>query len=185
LFNCPSSVTKMSVCALPTNSNSAQHELDLSEVSVCFARHASARTKLAWGSELQCALRDAKGRRAETAPNVLATTTVKDGNFLPQFKKAAWGKGRAGQDPDREGSRKHALERKDLQLLRRMSLTTRNALVDQDFDLDSTVLSSSRLGLVRCHGSVFAHCAGRHDMPHWHTTLLHQESNYRFRALLT
>jgi hypothetical protein len=99
-------------------------------VSVCFARHAGARTKLAWGGELQYPLRDAKGRRAETAPNVLATTAVKDGNFLPQFKKAAWGKGRAGQDPDREGSRKHAFERKDLQLLRRMSLATCDALID-------------------------------------------------------
>src|ERR1700739_172527 len=64
------------------------------------------------------------------------------------------------------------------------SLATGNALVDQNFDLNPTVLSPPGLSLVRCRWSVFAHCPRCHDMPDRHATLLNQIGDHRLRAVL-
>jgi len=55
----------------------------------------------------------------------------------------------------------------------RVSLATCDALVDQDLNLNPTVLGPSGLGLVRCRRSVFAHGSGRNDMAYGHVPLLH------------
>ena len=61
------------------------------------------------------------------------------------------------------------LNETDLQVLRRMSLAAGDALIDQDFDFDTAILSSSALGFVGRRCSVFAHRSRRNDMPHGHT----------------
>jgi hypothetical protein len=71
-----------------------------------------------------------QGRRARAAPNVLATTTVKGGNFLPQFKKAAWGEGEQDKTQTAKEAGSTRLNETDLQFLRRMSLATGDALID-------------------------------------------------------
>src|ERR1700758_3319391 len=63
-------------------------------------------------------------------------------------------------------------------------LATGDALVDQDFNLNPTVLSPPGLSLVRCRCSVLAHGAGRNDMPYGHVPLLHEVSDDRFSAVL-
>ena len=68
--------------------------------------------------------------------------------------------------------------------LKSAPLTTGDALVHQDFDLDASVLGSPGLGLIRRRCSVFTHRARRYDMPNRHITLLHQESDHRFCAVL-
>ena len=67
----------------------------------------------------------------------------------------------------------------------RVSLTTGDALVDEDFNVNPTVLGPSGLSLVRCRWSVFAHRARCNDVPNRHFTLLDQVSDHRFSAVLT
>ena len=64
------------------------------------------------------------------------------------------------------------------------NLTAGDTLVDQDFDLNSPILGSSGLGLVRCLGSVFAHRSGGNDMPHRNVALLDEKCNDSFGAIL-
>jgi len=74
----------------------------------------------------------------------------------------------------------HALSSKTIacgvrhhRVVRRASLATGDALVNQDFDLDPTVLSPSDLSLVWCLCAVFTHRARCHNMPHRNVTLLY------------
>ena len=73
------------------------------------------------------------------------------------------------EKPTREYSTEHATAG-------RVSLFTGKALVDQDFNLDPTVLGPPALSLVRCRWPVFAHRARCYDMPHRHGALLEQIS---------
>src|SRR5215475_8056273 len=69
-------------------------------------------------------------------------------------------------------------------LLETVSLATGDALVDQNFNLNPTVLGPSRFGLIRCRCSVFAHGPRRHDVPHGHLTFLHEISDDGFGPVL-
>src|SRR4029077_16284637 len=66
----------------------------------------------------------------------------------------------------------------------RTRLDTVDTFVDQDFDLDSTVLGPSSWSLIRCRCSVFAHGARRRDVPHRHLTFLHEISDDGFGSVL-
>src|SRR5579864_8653470 len=66
----------------------------------------------------------------------------------------------------------------------KVSLAAGDALVDQDFNLNPTVLGPSGFSLIRCRCSVFAHGARRHDMPHRHLSFLHEISDDGFSSVL-
>src|SRR5579863_2614719 len=63
-------------------------------------------------------------------------------------------------------------------------LDTGDALVDQYFDFNATVLGPPGLRLVRGRWSVFTHRPRRNDMAYRHATLLHQVSDHGFGAVL-
>jgi len=63
-------------------------------------------------------------------------------------------------------------------------LASGNALVDQDSNLNPTVLGTPFGGLVRCRRLILAHRSRRRDVANWHVTLLDQITDHRFGAIL-
>src|SRR3954468_2080575 len=64
-------------------------------------------------------------------------------------------------------------------------VSANQALVDQNLHVHLAILGSTGLGLVRRRIPVFAHSAGRDDMPYRDAALLHQIGDYRLGAALT
>src|SRR5205807_6609290 len=59
-----------------------------------------------------------------------------------------------------------------------LSLAACDSLIDEDLDLNPTVLAPPSSILVRGRRLEFAHCARCHDTPHRHGALPHQIADY-------
>ena len=66
-----------------------------------------------------------------------------------------------------------------------IALSGGGALMDQDPNVNPTILGSSCLRLIRRRWCVFAHRSRCNDMAHRYSTLLNQVSDYHFSAVLT
>ena len=66
-----------------------------------------------------------------------------------------------------------------------LSLAACDSLIDEDLDLNPTVLAPPSSILVRGRRLEFAHCARCHDTPHRHGALPHQIADYGLGAIFT
>src|SRR6266576_1694048 len=66
-----------------------------------------------------------------------------------------------------------------------LSLAASDSLIDEDLDLNPTVLAPPSSILVRGRRLECAHCARCHDTPHRHGALPHQIADYGLGAIFT